>query len=307
MGIAVIFPGQGTQSPAMGAPWRDHPAWAVVDQAEAAFGEPLADLVLDAPADRLARTREAQLAVLLTSLVAWEAIRDRIPGPVAFAGHSLGQVTALIAAGVLPLDAGVRFAARRAELTQAAADAHPGRMVALLGATLEQAEEACAAAPDACWVANDNAPGQVVIAGTPEGVDAGGARAKEVGVKRVTPLNVGGAFHTPLMHDAAEALPAELDGVELASPTAPVVSNLDARAYDGADGWREFSARHVAVPVRWRPSMPTMVDLGATSFVEVGHGTMLAGLAKRTVPDIPVRNVATPDDLSLLAPEWSGA
>lgn len=307
MGIAVIFPGQGTQGPAMGAPWRDHPAWAVVDQAEAAFGEPLADLVLDAPADRLARTREAQLAVLLTSLVAWEAIRDRIPRPVAFAGHSLGQVTALIAAGVLPLDAGVRFAARRAELTQAAADAHPGRMVALLGATLEQAEEACAAAPDACWVANDNAPGQVVIAGTPEGVDAGGARAKEVGVKRVTPLNVGGAFHTPLMHDAAEALPAQLDGVELASPTAPVVSNLDARAYGTADGWREFSARHVAVPVRWRPSMPTMVDLGATSFVEVGHGTMLAGLAKRTVPDIPVRNVATPDDLSLLAPEWSGA
>lgn len=307
MGIAVIFPGQGTQGPAMGAPWRDHPAWAVVDQAEAAFGEPLADLVLDAPADRLARTREAQLAVLLTSLVAWEAIRDRIPRPVAFAGHSLGQVTALIAAGVLPLDAGVRFAARRAELTQAAADAHPGRMVALLGATLEQAEEACAAAPDACWVANDNAPGQVVIAGTPEGVDAGGARAKEVGVKRVTPLNVGGAFHTPLMHDAAEALPAQLDGVELASPTAPVVSNLDAGAYGTADGWREFSARHVAVPVRWRPSMPTMVDLGATSFVEVGHGTMLAGLAKRTVPDIPVRNVATPDDLSLLAPEWSGA
>src|SRR5581483_476747 len=183
----------------MGAPWRDHAAWRVIDEAEAAFGEPLGHLVLDAPAEVLARTREAQLAVLLTSLVAWEAVRDSVGEPVAFAGHSLGQVTALIAAGALPLAEVVRFAARRAELTQAAADAHPGRMAALLGATLEQAEEACLAAPDACWIANDNAPGQVVIAGTPEGVEICSARAKEIGVKRATPLNVGGAFHTPLM------------------------------------------------------------------------------------------------------------
>jgi [acyl-carrier-protein] S-malonyltransferase len=299
--IAVIFPGQGTQAPGMGAPWRDHPAFAVVEAAEAAFGEPLADLVLDAPAERLARTREAQLAVLLTSLVIWEAVRERVPDPVAFAGHSLGQVTALIASGALPLDAGVRFAARRAELTQAAADAHPGRMAALLGATIEQADAACEAAPDACWIANDNAPGQVVIAGTPDGVDAGSARAKELGVKRATALNVGGAFHTPLMRDAADALPAELAGVTFGRPAAPIVSNLDAQAYDGPDGWRERSAEHVAVPVRWRPSMQAMVELGATSFLEVGHGTMLAGLAKRTVPDVPVRNVATPDDLSALA------
>ena len=130
------------------------------------------------PDDVLARTRNAQLAVLLTSLVAWEAMQPLAEAPVAFAGHSLGQVTALIAAGSLPFDAGVRFAARRAELTQAAADAHPGRMAALLGATIEQAEEACAAAPDACWVANDNAPGQVVIAGTPEGLEAASARAQ---------------------------------------------------------------------------------------------------------------------------------
>lgn len=300
MGIAVIFPGQGTQAPAMGAPWRDHPAWAVVERAEAAFGEPLADLILDAPAERLARTREAQLAVLLTSLVAWEAIRDRVSDPVSFAGHSLGQVTALIASGALPLEAGVRFAARRAELTQAAADAHPGKMAALLGATVAQAHEACEAAPDECWLANDNAPGQVVIAGTAEGVAAGGERAKELGVKRVTPLNVGGAFHTPLMRDAADALPHELAGVEFSQPTAPVVSNLDAGAHRDSDAWRERSAEHVAVPVRWRESMIAMTELGATSMLEVGHGSMLAGLAKRTVPEVPVRGVATPDDCSIL-------
>ena len=133
MGVAVVFPGQGTQVPGMGLPWRDDPAWSVVDRAEAALGEPLAYLITDAPDDVLARTRNAQLAVLLTSLVAWEAMQPLAEPPVAFAGHSLGQVTALIAAGSLPFDAGVRFAARRAELTQAAADAHPGRMAALLG------------------------------------------------------------------------------------------------------------------------------------------------------------------------------
>jgi len=285
----------------MGVPWRDHPAWSVIARAEAAFGESLADLVLDAPAERLARTREAQLSVLLTSLVAWEAIRERVVEPIAFAGHSLGQVTALIASGALPLDAGVRFAARRAELTQAAADAHPGRMAALLGATLEHAEEACAAAPDAAWIANDNAPGQVVIAGTPEGVEAACVRAKEVGVRRATPLNVGGAFHTPLMREAADALPAELASVTFAASNAPVVSNLDAGAHREAQGWRERSAEHVAVPVRWRESMQTMVELGATSFLEVGHGSMLAGLAKRTVPDVPVRGIATPEESAVLA------
>ncbi len=291
----------------MGAPWRDHPAWSVIDRAEAAFGEPLANLVLDAPAELLARTREAQLAVLLTSLLAWEAIRDRVVEPVAFAGHSLGQVTALIASGALSLEDGVRFAARRAELTQAAADAHPGKMAALLGATVEQAEDACTAAPDAAWIANDNAPGQVVVAGTPGGVEAACVRAKEIGVKRATPLNVGGAFHTPLMRDAADALPAILEAMSFAVPAAPVVSNLDAEAHSDSDEWRTRSANHVAVPVRWRESMLTMVGLGATSFLEVGNGSMLAGLAKRTVPDAPVRGIATPDDVAVLAPQQSGA
>jgi [acyl-carrier-protein] S-malonyltransferase len=294
--LALIFPGQGTQSTGMGAPWRDHPAWRVVDQAEAALGEPLAPLILDASAEQLARTRDAQLAVLLTSLVAWEAIKDGVEAPVAFAGHSLGQVSALIAAGGLPLEDGVQFAARRAELTQAAADAHPGRMVALLGASLEQAEDACRAAPDACWIANDNAPGQVVIAGTPDGVDAGATKAKELGVKRATPLNVGGAFHTPLMRDAADSLAAEVPQLPLSKPSAPVVSNDDARPYDDADGWRTRLAVHVTKPVQWRTSMETLAGLGTTRFLEVGHGSMLATLAKRIVPDLPVEGVASPDN-----------
>ena len=296
MGIAIVFPGQGTQQPGMAAPWRDHPSWAIVEQAEAALGEPLGHLVTDAPADALTRTREAQLAVLLTSLVAWDALA-LAERPVAFAGHSLGQVTALIASGVLPLDDGVRFAARRAELTQAAADAHPGKMAALLGATPDQADDACTAAPDACWVANDNAPGQVVIAGTPNGLAAGSARAQELGVRRVTPLNVGGAFHTPLMADATAGLQPEAAALALSAPAVPVVSNHDAVAYADADGWRDRLPAHVSVPVRWRSTMDTLVELGATTFLEVGHGSMLAALAKRGAPSVTVRNVATPQDI----------
>ena len=301
MRVAVVFPGQGTQSPGMGAPWQDHPAWKIVEQAEAALGEPLAPLLLDASAEQLARTREAQLAVLCTSLVAWECARPLLHDVVAFAGHSLGQVTALIASGALDLADGVRFAARRAELTQAAADAHPGRMAALLGATVEQAEDACTAAPDACWVANDNAPGQVVIAGTPAGVDVAIARAKEVGVRRTASLNVGGAFHTPLMASARTGLVDVLTDITFRAPVAPVVSNHDGVAYADGDGWRDRLPDQVTVPVRWRSSMLTLADLGAVAFTEIGHGSMIAGVAKRTVPDVSVFAMGTPEECGQLA------
>lgn len=299
VGIAVLFPGQGTQQPGMASSWRGHPSWEIVERAERALGEPLGALVTDAPAEALGRTREAQLAVLLTSLVVWDALGAPNADIVGFAGHSLGQVTALIASGVLTVEDGVHFAARRAELTQAAADAHPGKMAALLGATIEQAEDACTAAPDGCWVANDNAPGQVVIAGTPDGLVAGSARAQEIGVRRVTALNVGGAFHTPLMADATTGLVGEVASLELTKPTAPVVSNHDAVAYDDADGWRDRLPSHVSVPVCWRSTMDTLVGVGADTFWEVGHGSMLAALAKRGAPGVTVRSIATPQDLTL--------
>ncbi len=286
----------------MGAPWRDHPAWSVVDRAEAALGEPLAPLLLAESADELARTRESQLSVLLTSLVVWEVARTQLPAPVAFAGHSLGQITALIASGALPLEDGIRLAARRAEATQAAADRHPGRMAAMIGADEAQATEACAAAPDECWLANDNAPGQIVIAGTPSGIERATKAAADLGIRRVMPLKVGGAFHTPLMEEAAAALAPVLAGITWSSPAAPIVSNADARPYGGADGWPDRLARHLVSPVRWRGCMTTLVhELGATTLVEVGFGSMLAGLAKRGAPGVPVPGVATPDDIAPLS------
>jgi [acyl-carrier-protein] S-malonyltransferase len=289
----------------MGSAWKGHPAWAIVDESEAALGEGLAHLILDADAQTLGRTRNAQLAVLITSLVVWEAAKDPITTDddlAAFAGHSLGQVTALIAAGVLTLADGVQFAARRADLTQAAADSNPGRMAALLGATPEQAADACATTGGAAWIANDNAPGQIVIAGTPEGLDRAIAAAKEIGVKRAMSLPVDGAFHTPLMRDAHDGLVEALANVEFRQPCAPIVSNADATAYTDAEGWRDRLSAHPLAPVRWRESMQTLASppLSARAFVEIGHGSMIAGVAKRTVPEIRVTNLATPQDVEQL-------
>ena len=282
----------------MGAPWRDHAAWAVVERAESALGEPLAPLLLAQSADHLARTRESQLSVLLTSLVVWEAVRAEIPAPVAFAGHSLGQITALIASGALALDDGIRLAARRAEATQAAADRQPGKMAAVIGADEAQVVETCGAFPDECWLANDNAPGQIVIAGTPSGVERAAKAAADLGIRRVMALKVGGAFHTPLMEEAAAALAPVLAGIEFSAPIAPIVSNADARPYGEASGWQDRLQRHLVSPVRWRASMTTIVEeLGAATLVEVGFGSMLAGLAKRCAPGVPVLGAATPDDL----------
>ena len=295
MAIAVLFPGQGTQTPGMGEPWRSSPAWNVVERAEKALDLPLAHLLLDATADELSRTREAQLSVLLASLMAWEALRDRIEAPVAFAGHSLGQITALIASGSLSPADGIALAVARADCTQAAADARPGRMAALIGADIDTAEKACTDVD--AWVANDNAPGQVVIGGTAEGIEAATARAGDLGVRRVIALNVGAAFHTPLMQAAADALAPILASTPFAVPTAPVVSNTDAQPYAGADGWPQRLADHLISPVRWRSTLETLVEMGTTSLIETGPGTVLAGLAKRTVgAAVTLRSVTVPTD-----------
>jgi [acyl-carrier-protein] S-malonyltransferase len=278
MSTAVMFPGQGSQSPGMGAPWKGRPAWAVVERAEDVLGEALTPLLLDSPLDH---TREAQLAVVLTSLMAWEEWDGA--APLAFAGHSLGQVTALIAGGVLGFDDGIRLVAVRAEVTQDAARRRPGCMVALLGADKGQVDAALLATPDRCWVANDNAPGQIVLAGTPEGVAAATEAARLAGVRKVMPLPVDGAFHTPLMASAREALLAHLDGVTWAAGSAPVVSNGDAVAYTGDDGWRTRLADHLVQPVRWRQSLEQLAAMGAEHFAEVGPGTTLTGMVKRTI------------------------
>ena len=304
VGLAVIFPGQGTQTPGMGRAWRATPSWSVVERAESALGRPVAHLLLGAGPDELVRTQEAQLAVALASLLAWDAAKEAAAEPVAFAGHSLGQLTALMAAGSLEIEDGVRLIWERARCTQEAADANPGKMAALLGLSVEAAADAATAAsgePASCWVANDNAPGQVVLGGTPAGVDAATARARDMGAKRVLSLNVGGAFHTPLMAPARDSFSNTLAQVSFARPSAPVLSNFDAQAHSDADVWQSGLAHQLVSPVRWRESTELMAAMGARAFLEVGPGDgVLAGLARRTVPHIAVHRVAVPGDVPAL-------
>lgn len=298
MPYAVIFPGQGAATPGVGRAWLDHPSWSVVREAEEILDRPLAHLLLDAGADHLSGTEASQLAVLLASLVTWEALTPTLPSPpVAFAGHSLGQVTALLASGAVDREAGLRLAAERAALSQASADARPGRMAALVGTDLDAATRLCAGIDDA-WIANDNAPGQVVVAGTPDGIEAVTRQAPQLGVRRVMPLDVGHAFHTPLLTDAADGLRPLLERTPFREPAAPVVANTDALGHTDPACWPDQLTRHLVEPVRWRESQRTLAASGADTFIEVGPGRVLAGLAKRTVPDVSVRDVTAPHDIA---------
>ena len=289
----------------MGLAWRDHPSWAVVERAEKIVDQPLGHLLTgeqpgdQAPVD-LSRTANSQVSVLLTSLMCWEALRPLIPAPAAFAGHSLGQITALIAAEALSFDDGVRLAWERAQLTQRDADSRPGRMVALLGASPEQAEEACAGI-EGCWVANDNTAGQIVLAGTPDGVEAGATAARAAGVRKAMALDVGGAFHTPLFQEASADLGGILAKLDWRDTETPVVSNGDGSAVTDGAGWPARLSAHLVEPVRWTACMQTLAGL-SDAWIEAGPGSTLAAFAKRAHADVRVTGVSTPEDLSAFQP-----
>jgi [acyl-carrier-protein] S-malonyltransferase len=168
-------------------------------------------------------------------------------------------------------------------------------MAALMGADVDLAEKACADGD--AWVANENAPGQVVIAGTPEALERAGERARELGARKVMPLAVGHAFHTPLLADAVDQLGPLLDTLDFRTPEAPIVTNTDAAPVTDPTSWPTLLRRHLVEPVRWTGCQEALAALGADTFVEIGPGRVLTGLAKRTVPGVRLLNVATPDEL----------
>jgi [acyl-carrier-protein] S-malonyltransferase len=298
--LALLFPGQGSQRPGMGAPWQDHPSWSVVGEVAEACGRDVASLLVDADADTLKATRNAQIAAFTLSLVILDAARRQgldESGVGAAAGHSLGEYSALVAVGALTVADGARLVAARGEAMQKAADAAPGTMAAVLGLDPAKVAEACEGVEGA-WVANDNAPGQIVVAGTAEGVAAAGERASSLGAKRVMALPVGGAFHSPLMASAQADLDAALAGATWGPQRAPVVANLDATAH--TDGWPGLLSGQLVAPVRWRESMLAMAALGVSSTLELGPGAELSGMVKRTVADVARSNVAKPEDLENL-------
>jgi [acyl-carrier-protein] S-malonyltransferase len=299
--FALVFPGQGSQRAGMGAAWLDHPSWAVVDRLSEATGRDVAELLVHADAEQLRQTRNSQLATFALSLVILDAARGVGAADVplaAVAGHSLGEYTALVAAGALHEAEGARLVVERGAAMQAAADARPGTMAAVLGLDADVLARVVSGV-DGAWMANDNAIGQIVVAGTAEGVAEAGEAAKDAGAKRVMPLAVGGAFHSPLMAGAQEWLDKALGEAAFSTPATPVVANVDARAH--TDGFADLLSRQLVSPVRWRESLATMAAMGATTFVELGPGKELSGMVKRTVVEAGRVNVATPDDLEPLA------
>jgi [acyl-carrier-protein] S-malonyltransferase len=290
--LALVFPGQGSQRPGMGGAWRGAPSWSLVEEASEVLRRDVGGLLLEADAEQLRATREAQITTYVTSMVVRAALPSLDVRVVA--GHSLGDFTALVAAGVLTFAEGLRLVDARGAAMQAAADARPGTMAAALGLDDEVVDRVCADV-DGAWPANYNAPGHVVVSGTAEGVAAAGSALKAAGARRVLPLPVGGAFHTPLMAPARAGLDAALAGLACRPPAVPVLSGVTATEYDDVPA--TLSAQLTA-PVRWRATCTALSGYGVESVVEVGPGGVLTGLAKRSLPGVRALSVSTPDDLS---------
>lgn len=298
--LAFTFPGQGSQQPGMGRAWIDHPSWALVAIASEASGRDVAALLLDADAEELRRTENAQLSTYVLSLVVHDAVRALGVRGRAVAGHSLGEYSALTAVGALSLTDGIRLVAERAAAMQAAADARPGTMAAVLGADDATVIEACARAGGDVWVANTNGAGQVVISGDAEAIAEATLIAKELGARKVLPLSVGGAFHTPFMAPAAERLRAALAATAFANAEVPVIANVDGLPHQHADQWAHLLDAQLTAPVRWRQTLERMVADGITAFVELGPGSVLTGLARRAAPDGTAKAAAEPGDLDTI-------
>lgn len=303
--IAFLYPGQGSQHAGMGAAWRQHDSWELVIEASDATGRDVGHLLLESSDDELRETRNSQLATFVTSMVAFDAVSRLGIETSGHAGHSLGEYTALAASGVLDFYDAVRLVAERGEAMQAAADEHDGTMAAIIGMD-DDAVEAAVASVEDCWVANYNTPGQVVIAGGPDGVEAGGAACKEAGAKRVMPLTVGGAFHTPHMSPAQERLDKALAQTDFRDPDHPVYANVDGEAHTTAAPWQQLLHDQLTGSVRWSRTLMAMVDAGYATFVEIGPGTALTGMVKRTARATERLNVTAPSDLDALLAALGG-
>jgi [acyl-carrier-protein] S-malonyltransferase len=290
----------------MGHAWVEHPSWEVAAEASDIAGRDLTSLLLDAPMEELTRTANAQLATFVMSLVVLDAVERLGLFPAACAGHSLGEYTALVASGALSLSDGTRLVIERGDAMNAAAEEQPGTMAALIGIADDDAEAACQRAEDDVWVANYNAPGQVVIAGTKQGVATATDRAKELGARKVLPIPVSGAFHTQLMLPARARLRQALEEVDFHSPEVPVMANVDARVHTDPSEWPGLLSSQLCSPVRWRQTLEALSGRGATLLAELGPGGVLTGMVRRTIPDVRGVAVAVPADLDKLMDTVAG-
>lgn len=295
-GVAVVFPGQGSQRAGMARPWREHPSFERWAQADELLGRDVTRLGLDADADELRIPLNTQVALFVHGVVLHEAWAADA-APVATAGHSLGEYNALVAAEILDFPDALRLVDARARATQAAADQRPGTMVACLGFPVEVVAAACERS--GAHLANDNAPGQVVVAGRQQALDrlrdelaASGERGK------VVALEVGAAYHSPHMEPAVEPFGAVLDRAAFRDGVLPVVANVDARPHRSARDWPQVLRAQLTSPVRWRETVATLTEIGVTRVVELGASAVLTGLVKRTDRSLGRQAVVEPADLS---------
>lgn len=279
---AFVFPGQGAQFVGMGKDLYDNnaEAHAMFEKANEVLGFRITDLMFEGTEEDLKRTEVTQPAIFLHSVILAKTLGDAF-NPDMVAGHSLGEFSALVAAGALSFEDGLKLVSARAKAMQKACEARPSTMAAVLALPDEKVEEICASIPEVVAPANYNCPGQVVISGSIEGIDAACEKMLEAGAKRALKLKVGGAFHSELMLPAQEELSEAIYASKFSTPICPVYQNVDGKPHTDPEEIKENLVKQLTAPVRWTYDVQAMIADGADEFVELGPGNVLQGLVKK--------------------------
>lgn len=307
MTIAFIFPGQGSQSIGMGKDLDANfsVAHEVFEEVNDALHFNLSQLMFEGDIQELTQTQNAQPAIMATSIAALRTFEKEsgkaIQELASFvAGHSLGEYSALCAAGALSLSDTAKLLKARGSFMQSASQKNPGSMAAVLGLTLPEVNEVVHAAcqdGSLCFIANDNCAGQVVISGHNDAIDRAILKASEMGAKKSVKLPVSGGFHSPLMQEAADKMAEELKNTPIITPCVPVITNITAEAETDAEKIKDLLVTQVTGSVRWTESVEYMTAKGVTDFIECGNGKVLTGLVKRISPDCRSLNIGNKDTL----------
>lgn len=290
---AYVFPGQGAQFPGMGKDLYEHSEEArnLFEQANEILGFRITDIMFDGTEEELKQTRVTQPAIFLHSVILAKALGDDFK-PEMVAGHSLGEFSALVSAGALSFEDGLRLVAARANAMQKACEIQPSTMAAVLGLDDFTVEDICQQVSHVVVPANYNCPGQLVISGTIAGVDLAMEKLTAAGAKRVLKLNVGGAFHSPLMESARVELEDAIVKTEIKSPVCAIYQNIDAKPYTDPQSIKHNLIAQLTGAVRWTQTVKHMLEDGATSFTEVGPGNVLQGLVKKVDRAVPTSSAA---------------